>query len=180
MKPYFSNKKVPVLVDANKTLEDGSALQVWDSLAIIEYIAESTGQGWPTDPVNRAIARAVSAEMHSGFNAIRNALPMNCKKFFPNYPIDTDVQQDIDRIVAVWEYCQANSANKGDWLFGSFSGADAMYAPVVMRMLGYDVKLTGFAKDYAQMVLESAAMQEWIAAGKQESHIIEEVEVELK
>jgi glutathione S-transferase len=177
LKPYFSNEKVPILVDSSITLQDGSSLQVWDTLAIIEHIAARFNKGWPKDAAHKAIARAVSAEMHSGFTGIRNALPMNCKKHFPDYPIEADVQQDIDRIVAVWDYCRACSNTNGNWLLGEFSGADAMFAPVVMRMIGYDVKLSDFASDYTQMVLENNAMQEWIRAGKQESHVIEEDEV---
>ncbi len=180
---YFSNEKVPVLVDSTFALQDGSSLQVWDTLAIIEHIATRFKKGWPEDMANKAIARAVSAEMHSGFTGIRNALPMNCKKHFPNYPIEAEVQQDIDRIVAVWDYCRGtlnekdSFSSKGSWLFGEFSGADAMFAPVVMRMIGYDVQLSGFASDYAQMVLENTAMQEWVSAGKLETHVIEEDEV---
>jgi len=179
LSPYFSNEKVPVLVDFSITLQDGNPLQVWDTLAIIEHIAARFNKGWPEDVANKAIARAVSAEMHSGFTGIRNALPMNCKKHFPNYPIEADVKQDIDRIVAVWEYCQSQklAENRGAWLFGGFSGADAMFAPVVMRMIGYDVKLSGFARDYTQMVLENDAMQEWVNAGKLETHVIDEDEV---
>jgi len=107
---------------------------------------------------------------------LRNALPMNCKKHFPNYPITNEVQQDINRIVNIWEYCRKNSkssASSSLWLCGEFSGSDAMFAPVVMRLIGYDVELNGFAKDYTQMVLENPFMQEWIEAGKLETHVIE-------
>ena len=173
LNPYFSDEKVPVLVDSSITLKNKESLQVWDTLAIVEYIADFSGQGWPQDKGARAIARAVSAEMHSGFTAIRNALPMNCKKHFENYPITDDVQRDIDRLVNVWDYCRSNATTDGDWLFGEFSGADAMFAPVVLRLIGYDVKLTGFAHEYTQMVLGNKYMQEWVEAGKQETHIIE-------
>ncbi len=87
LKPYFSNEKVPILVDSSITLQDGSSLQVWDTLAIIEHIAARFNKGWPKDAAHKSIARAVSAEMHSGFTGIRNALPMNCKKHFPDYTI---------------------------------------------------------------------------------------------
>jgi len=177
LKSYFSDEKVPVLVDLNSILKNGEPLQVWDTLAIIEYIADFSGQGWPQDQAARAIAKAVSAEMHSGFTAIRNALPMNCKKHFANYPINNDVQKDIDRIVNVWDHCRANSTSNGSWLFGEFSGADAMFAPIVMRLTGYDVKLTGFAQEYTQMALENQHMQAWVEAGKKETHIIDVDEV---
>ena len=180
LKPYFSDSKVPLLIDSSVQLVDGSPLQVWDTLAIIEYIAETSKQGWPEDAASKAIARSISAEMHSGFTSLRNALPMNCKKHFSNHPITDEVQQDIDRVVNTWEYSRANAKNassKNLWLCGEFSGADAMFAPVVMRLIGYDVKLSGFAKDYTQMVLENPSMQEWVKAGKLETHVIEEDEV---
>ena len=177
LKPYFSDEKVPVLVDSKIALQNGEPLQIWDTLAIIEHIADFSNQGWPQDNAARAIARSVSAEMHSGFTALRNALPMNCKKHFANYPISDDVQQDINRIVNVWEYSRLQSSSTKPWLFGEFSGADAMFAPVVMRLTGYDVKLTGFAHEYTQMVLENEHMQEWVEAGKKETHIIEFDEV---
>lgn len=180
LKPYFSDSKVPLLIDSSVQLADGESLQVWDSLAIIEYIADVTKAGWPQDPVSKAIARSISAEMHSGFSDLRNALPMNCKKHFPDYPITNEVQQDVNRIVNAWEYCRNNSsitASSSLWLCGEFSGADAMFAPVVMRLIGYHVELSGFAKDYTQMVLETPSMQEWIQAGKEETHVIGEDEV---
>lgn len=180
LKPYFSDSKVPLLIDSNVQLANGESLQVWDSLAIIEYIADVAKAGWPQDAASKAIARSASAEMHSGFTNLRNALPMNCKKHFPNHPISSEVQQDINRIVNIWEYCRKNSntsASSDVWLCGEFSGADAMFAPVVMRLIGYDVELSGFAKDYTQMVLENPSMQEWIEAGKLETHIIDLDEV---
>ena len=96
LKPYFSNEKVPLLVEGD--------LQVWDTLSIIEYIADKypEKQGWPEDIRSRAIARSVSAEMHSSFTALRNELPMNLRKHFVDYPITSEVQTDIDRIVALW------------------------------------------------------------------------------
>lgn len=171
LKPYFSDNKVPVLVDGN--------LQIWDSLAIIEAITDKylDKQGWPKDADARAVARSVSAEMHSGFFALRNALPMNCRKHFPNYPITDDVQTDIDRVVSVWEYCKRHYGANGPWLFGEFSGADAMFAPVVLRLSGYDVKLSGFAKEYVEMVLQNKHIRDWIEAGRGEKQTIELDEV---
>ena len=171
LEPYFSDGKVPVLVDGD--------LQVWDSLAIIEAIADKypDKHGWPIDAGARAIARSVSAEMHSGFFALRNALPMNCRNHFPIYPITDDVQTDIDRVVAVWKYCKQHYGANGPWLFGEFSGADAMFAPVVLRLSGYDVKLSGVANDYMTTVLQNKHIQTWIEAGKVEKQIIEMDEV---
>lgn len=106
--------------------------------------------------------------MHSSYDAIRSELSMNCSKHFSDYPISPDVQHNIDRIVNIWESSAKNYGQNGPWLFGNFCGADAMYAPVVIRFMGYDVPLTGFAKDYSQMILENQYMQEWISAAKQE------------
>jgi len=172
MSAYNSNGKVPVLIDSSDSQQP---LEVWDSLAIIEYIADKYPdlQGWPASLNARAIARSISAEMHSNFDSIRSTLSMNCRKHFPNHPISTETQQDIDRITKLWEFCSTNYGNGGPWLFGEFSGADAMYAPVVLRFTGYDIKLSGFAQEYSQMVMENKYMQEWIAAGKQETQIID-------
>ena len=171
LKPYFSDEKVPILIEDN--------LQVWDSLAIIETIADKfpDKNGWPKDPNARATARAVSAEMHSGYFALREALPMNCRKHFPDYPITDDVQTDIDRIISVWEFCKINYGSNGPWLFGEFSGADAMFAPIVLRLSGYDVKVSGISKDYIDMVMRNKHIQSWIEAGKAEKQIIKIDEV---
>ncbi len=171
LKPYFSDEKVPILLDGD--------LQVWDSLAIIETLADKFPDklGWPKDTDAKAVARAVSAEMHSGYFALREALPMNCKKHFPDYPITGEVQKDIDRIISVWEFCRSNYGNNGPWLFGKFSGADAMFAPIVLRLSGYDVKLPGITKEYVKMVLQNEYMQSWIEAGKAEKQVIEIDEV---
>ena len=171
LKPYFSDEKVPILLDGD--------LQVWDSLAIIETLADKFPDklGWPEDANAKAIARAVSAEMHSGYFALRDALPMNCRKNFPDHPITNEVQRDIDRIISVWEYCRMNYANDGPWLFGKFSGADAMFAPIVLRLSGYDVKVSGVAKEYIDTVLKNEHIQNWIEAGKIEKQIIKIDEV---
>lgn len=175
LEAYFSNEKVPVLVD-NDTDE---ALQVWDTLAIIEYIADKypEKQGWPADLKTRAIARAVSAEMHSSFTDLRNSFPMNIRKHYPNYPIDDSVQRDLNRIFALWDYCRANTVSDGPWLFGAFSATDAMFAPVVMRLINYDVKLSGFSADYVGFVHNCTTMQEWIEGSKSETQVIEQDEI---
>lgn len=164
LKPYYSNFKVPVLLDGD--------FIVWDSLAIVEYLAEKHGHGWPADEKARAVARCVSAEMHSSFTALRSAMPMNCRKHFPGFVISDDVQQDIDRIVDLWEHCRTSYGAGGDWLFGDFSIADAMYAPVVLRLHGYDVTTSGIAGDYIQHVLANEHIQDWIEAGRRETEVI--------
>lgn len=168
--PYFSNFKVPVLVD------DGFV--VWDTLAILEYLAEKhpEASAWPGDISARAVARSISAEMHSSFTALRSAMPMNCRKRFPGFEISESVQRDIDRIVALWEHCRKNFGSDGNWLFGEFSIADAMYAPVVLRLHGYDATPGGIAGDYIQFVLANDHIQDWIEAGRQETEVIEQDE----
>lgn len=168
---YFSNQKVPVLFDGD--------LQVWDTLAIMEYIADKHPEksSWPAQLESRAKARAVSAEMHASFMDLRGALPMNIRKHYPNYPITPAVQKDIDRIQTLWAFCRENKVSDGDWLFGDFSIADAMFAPVVMRFIGYDVKLKPAAASYVEFVHQSPTMQLWIEQSKSETQIIPEDEV---
>jgi len=133
LKPYFSHSKVPVLVYG----DDDSEVIIWDSLAIIEAIADKFPEknGWPADIKTRAIARSVSAEMHSSFTDLRNTLHMNIRKHFPNYPITDEVNIDLNRIFDLWNYCRDNKISDGPWLFGDFSAVDAMFAPVVMRII---------------------------------------------
>jgi len=172
--PYFSNNKVPVLLDGS--------FSVWDSLAIMEYVSEKYlgGKGWPADERARAIARSISAEMHSSFTDLRNELPMNCRKMFPGYPLTDDVKTDIERIFALWDRCRSEYGAGGEWLFGDYSIADAMFAPVVLRFRGYVVPLDDTAKEYVQTVLKSPHLNEWIESGRQEKEMIEMDEVTIR
>ena len=167
---YFSNYKLPVL-------KHGEFI-VWDTMAILEYLAEQHPQsgGWPADARARALARSVSAEMHSSFTALRGAMPMNCRKRFPDFRYSEAVQADIDRISTLWAQCRSQYGAAGDWLFGEFTIADAMYAPVVMRLHGYDVKVTGVVQQYINTMLGNPHMQDWIKAGIKETEIIEQDE----
>ena len=171
LKPYFSNLKVPVLLEGD--------FVVWDSLAILEYLSENylESRGWPKDSKARAVARSVSAEMHSSFANLRNALPMNCRKKFPGFELSPEVRRDIERIVQVWRYCRKKYGGGGDWLFGEFSIADAMFAPVVLRFDGYDVPLDDGEASYVQTVLKHPQIIDWINAGKREKEVIEFDEV---
>lgn len=146
-------------------------LTIWDSLAICEYINETflDHAGWPSDAAARAIARAVSAEMHSGFQALRSHLPMNCRRRSSDFVVHPDAQRDIERIGAIWRDCRARFGASGPFLFGRFSIADAMYAPVVLRFLGYGVALDDDARAYVQAVLGLASMQEWLRDAADES-----------
>jgi len=122
------------------------------------------------------VARAVSAEMHSGFAALRNHLPMNMRSSFPNRGVTPEVQADINRITAIWRDCRKRFGEGGPFLFGGFTNADAMYAPVVSRFRTYRVELEEEAQAYADAVWALPALQEWLTAAKNEPMIIESAE----
>ena len=148
--------KVPCLVD-------GQAV-IWDSLAICEYAAEQVPSLWPADRARRAEARSISAEMHSGFMALRKGFPMTVRAELPNHPRDADIEADIARIVTIWEGCRARFAADGPFLFGTFSIADAMYAPVVWRFNTYGVSLPPASAAWCEHMRNLPAMQAWRAA----------------
>lgn len=154
---YSGNGLVPCLhVDG---------FQVWDSLAIGEFLAERHPGLWPADPLTRARARSVSCEMHSGFGALRGAMSMNIKMRLKGKPASAAVQADIDRIAQIWTEARAQFAHDaGPWLFGDFSIADAMFAPVVWRFHTYNVSLPPLAARYRDDMLNHPAMREWEAA----------------
>ena len=155
------------------------AVTVWDSLAICEYLAESFPNFalWPTEPAARAMARAVSAEMHAGFEALRQHLPMNVRSSFPGRDIAPEVQADINRVMAIWRDCRTRfGEGRGEFLFGDFTIADAMFAPVVTRFRTYRIDLEREADAYCTAVMALPAMQEWLAAAKNEPMIIEAYE----
>lgn len=157
--------RVPLLVDG--------AIRVWDSLAICEYLAEKfpAAHGWPAAVAARAEARAVAAEMHSGFQALRNEMPMNIRARRRVTP-SAAARADIDRVIAIWTGCRARHGAGDPWLFGRFSIADAMYAPVVWRFATYGVALPGAAADYAATVRADPAMAEWATAARAETEIV--------
>lgn len=150
--------KVPCLVDG--------ANVVWDSLAILEYLAEKRPQLWPADAAARARARSISAEMHSGFFAVRNAMPMNVRNRYPGKGRSAEVDADIARIDAIW------SQARKPLLFGAFSAADAMFAPVAFRFRTYEPPLSAASRAYLQALLALPAMQEWSAAAGQEAEVL--------
>jgi glutathione S-transferase len=155
--------KVPILHHGNVT--------VWDSLAICEYAAELAASAglWPADAAARAHARSISAEMHSGFAALRQALPMNLRAVGARIPIEATVQAEIDRIVAIWEDCRSRFGAGGPFLFGAFTIADAMFAPVATRFRSYGVPLPAAAQAYVDAIRALPAMQEWASAGVAET-----------
>ena len=155
--------KVPALIHGD--------VHVWDSLAICEYLAECfpEKQLWPAAVAARAEARSVSAEMHSGFQALRENMFMNIRRHMPTRGRTPGTLADIERILAIWNDCRARHATGGPFLFGAFSIADAMYAPVALRFETYAVKTEGAAGDYARTLLALPAMQEWITAAHTET-----------
>ncbi len=157
--------KVPVLKDDDLT--------IWDSLAICEYLAEKypTKHLWPADAAARGHARSVSAEMHSGFTNVRNQMPMNVRREIAGRGKTPEVAAEVARIEAIWSECRARNANGGPFLFGAFSIADAMYAPVASRFRTYGVGLHGAAADYIDTILALPAMQEWIADAHAETEV---------
>jgi glutathione S-transferase len=153
--------------------------RVWDTLAIGEFLNEIAPQAklLPIDRMQRARCRSICGEIHSGFNSLRSALPMNLKSHFPNFKVWSKAQGDIARIAAIWSECLA--ASGGPYLFGEISMADAMYAPVATRFRTYDVKLDEVGQDYCERIFAWPAMQEWIEAARAEKDEIEELEVEF-
>ncbi len=154
-------------------------ISVWDTLAIAEFLAELKPESplLPKDRKARAHCRSISGEMHSGFYNLRSALPMNLRGFYAGFKVFPGAQADIDRIVAIWRDCLKTYG--GPYLFGQLSMADAMYAPVCTRFLTYDVKLDGACADYCRSIMVWSAMEEWIAAAKNEPDEVEELDVEF-
>lgn len=157
LKPLAGNARVPCLHD--------NGFAIWESIAIAEYLAELHPQMWPADPKARARARSVSAEMHAGFGALRTAMPMSLKLKLKGKPASPAVQRDIDRIAEIWVEARTQFASgDGPWLFGDFSVADAMYAPVAWRLHIYNVDLPPVAAAWRDTVLNHPAVREWYAA----------------
>lgn len=165
LKELGAARRVPVMIiDGHK---------VWDSLAIAETVAERwpDKQLWPEDPDARAHARSISAEMHSGFDALRSQMPMNCRAMGRKVPLTDELTADIDRVIEIWSDCFHRY--NGDWLFGDFSIADAMFAPVVLRLRTYGINLPESAAHYPRRLLQSTAMQDWLAAAEVETEVID-------
>jgi len=167
---YSAARKVPVL------LVDGEP--VWDSLAICETLAEMhpKKQLWPEEEAARRVGRSICAEMHSGFQALRGAMPMNIRTRYPGKGLTPASQKDIDRVVALWIECRERFGGGGSFLFGPFSIADAFYAPVVMRFHTYAVKLPPIAQAYCEAIQALGAVQEWIEAARRETEFVAEDE----
>ena len=162
--------KVPALVDGDIT--------VWDSLSIIEYLAERFPQArlWPEERADRAHARSISAEMHSGFMALRNECPMNLHRPIKPVALSDDARGNIARVQQIWSECRQRHGKSGPFLFGSFGGADAMFAPVVYRFHTYAIEVAPDVADYMKTMLAQPAVAEWTRAGLAETLVIERAE----
>jgi glutathione S-transferase len=166
--PLSPTRRVPVL-------EHGS-LRIWDSLAICEYACELAGSGWPKDRAARAVARSVCAEMHAGFGALRSQWPMNARAEGRRTAPNPERESDIARIFELWNDCRARFGAAGPWLFGEYSVADAMYAPVVLRFRTYGAQASGM-QDYQSTVLADPQLRDWLAAAAAESWTVEASEL---
>jgi glutathione S-transferase len=162
--------KVPALVDGDVT--------VWDSLSIIEYLAEKFPQAklWPEDRAVRAHARSISAEMHSGFMALRSECGMNLRRPIRSVALSEDANANVARIQAIWAECHQRYGKAGPFLFGAFSGADAMFAPVVHRFRSYAIPVQGDARHYVEAMNSLPAFQEWTRDGLAETLVIERLD----
>jgi glutathione S-transferase len=164
--------KVPVLIDGE--------MRVWESLAIIDELAERFPQAqlWPKDPAARAHARAIAAEMHAGFAPLRRHCPMNMWRPVKARELPPDVAADVKRIEAIFTECRERFGRGGAFLFGAFGAADAMYAPVVSRLHTYDIAVGPVVKAYKQAVMALPAWTEWRASARQETWVMANAEVD--
>ena len=162
--------KVPILWDGD--------IVVWDSMAIIEFLADRHGPAlyWPEDEGARAVARSMAAEMHSGFANLRRELPMNVRKSFRSKDVSKPVREDVDRVLQLWAQARARWGGTGDFLFGDWCAADRMYALVVTRFITYGIKVPNFAGAYMKCVLSHPHVAEWIDKAQDEPWVIEQYE----
>ena len=165
-----SSGKVPILWD-------GEAV-VWDSLAIVDYLADKVGRDrfWPAGEPARAMARSMAAEMHSSFAALRREHSMNIRQIYPPVPPSGAVLHDLSRLMEFWAQARARFGGDGEFLFGEFGAADIMFAPVCTRIITYSLPVARFAAPYIQSVLTHPFMQDWIAGAQEEEWVIEQFE----
>jgi len=169
---YSDAGKVPVLID--------NELTVWDSLAICEYVSEQYmhGKGFPDDVAARAECRSVCAEMHSSFLQIREHMPMNCRAQ-RSVDITEDMALEIQRIDTLWQSLLSKHHHKGPWLFGEFSVADCMFAPMVSRFHSYQPDLSTISKEYIDSVIHHPQVKIWYQQSSAETEVLTDSEVGL-
>jgi glutathione S-transferase len=167
---FTHSGKVPALIDGDVT--------IWDSLSIIEYVAERFPETrlWPEDRARRAHARSISAEMHSGFAALRNECGMNLHRPIGAIPLSDDARANVARIQEIWLECRERYGKLGPYLFGAFGAADAMFAPVVHRFRTYAIGVAPEAQAYMETMMSLPAFQEWTRAGLAETLVIDRFE----
>ncbi|MCA3254740.1 MAG: glutathione S-transferase [Alphaproteobacteria bacterium] len=170
VRPRLPAGKVPTVFDGD--------VAVWESLAIIDWLADRVGRDryWPADEAARAHARSIAAEMHAGFAPMRQQLTMNTRRHYPGFAVNAEAQADIARIEALWTEARGRFGAGGDFLYGDFGAADIMYAPVVTRFTTYDVKLGSVARGYAEAITAHPYMREWLDAAAKETWIVEKYE----
>jgi glutathione S-transferase len=167
---FSHSGKVPALIDG--------AVTIWDSLSIIEYVAERFPEArlWPEDRASRAHARSISAEMHSGFMALRSECGMNLHRPIRAIALSADARANVARIQEIWIECRERYGKLGPFLFGRFGAADAMFAPVVHRLRTYAIAVEPAAQAYMETMMALPAFQEWTRAGLAETLVIERLE----
>jgi glutathione S-transferase len=170
-----SGGKVPILWDEGS---DKGAAVIWDSLAIVEWLADKTDRAryWPEDDVARGMARSMAAEMHSSYPNLRRELGMNVRRIFPQRDLAQEVRTEIVRILELWAQARARHGGGGPYLFGTFGAVDIMFAPVVTRFVTYSVPVPRFAAAYMEAILGHEWIREWIEAAQEEPWVIEQYE----
>lgn len=165
-----SSGKVPILWDGD--------VVVWESLAIIDYLADKVGRDryWPKNDVARGMARSMAAEMHSSYASLRRECPMNVRKSLTGVTVSEETRADAIRILQNWAEARSRFGNEGPYLFGTFSAADIMFAPIVTRFVTYGFTLPGFAQSYVEAMMAHPWMEEWYAGAAQESWVIQRIE----
>jgi glutathione S-transferase len=165
-----SGGKVPILWDDKAV--------IWDSLAIIEWLADKTDRArfWPEDEVARGMARSMAAEMHSSYDNLRRECPMNLRSSLGPRDVPEEVQAELARIFEIWAQARARHGGGGPFLFGTFGAVDIMFAPVVTRFVTYGIRVPRFAAAYMEAMLSHPWMQQWIQAAQEEPWVIEKYE----
>ena len=165
-----SNGKVPILWDGDSA--------VWESLAIIDYLADKVGRDvfWPKDDAARALARSMASEMHAGYQPLRQEHTMNMRHVYPPAPLSPDVQANVTRIVSLWDRARTSFGAGGPYLFGAFGAVDIMFAPVVTRFRTYAIPLPAAAQDYCAAIWANPLVAEWTAGAAAETWVIDRFE----